>query len=152
MSYCHILLYLFCASLLTRYRSRLTELSFSWRPSPLGSDDLRFVEEFLFGVELAPPAFFLTKRTSQLAWSSLCVLFPAFITLRKNKRENKSHVQVSKGQKPLSVSPMWLKMYRTLAQKYCKYQLNTWLLTHIHIHVYVYTYAPILVSIHLHMA
>lgn len=66
----------------------LTEFSFSCNPSPFGKDDLRFAEEFLFGVELAPPIFFLTERTSQLAWSSLCVLFPALITLTKKHQNN----------------------------------------------------------------
>lgn len=58
----------------------LTEFSFSCSPSPLGREDRLFVE-FLFGVEVMAPAFFFTVSTSQLAWSSLCVLFPALITL-----------------------------------------------------------------------
>lgn len=41
------------------------------------------MDEFLFGVEVIAPAFFFTVSTSQLAWSSLCVLFPALITLEK---------------------------------------------------------------------
>lgn len=60
----------------------LTEFSFSCSPSPLGREDRLFVE-FLFGVEVIAPAFFFTVSTSQLAWSSLCVLFPALITLEK---------------------------------------------------------------------
>lgn len=59
----------------------LTEFSFNCSPSPLGRDDLRL--EFLFGVEAVAPTFFFTMSTSQLAWSSLCVLFPALITLEK---------------------------------------------------------------------
>lgn len=64
----------------------LTEFSFSCSPSPLGRDD-RLLAEFLFGVEVMAPAFFFTVSTSQLAWSSLCVLFPALITLQKKPEE-----------------------------------------------------------------
>lgn len=60
----------------------LTEFSFSCSPSPLGSED-RLLAEFLFGVEVMAPAFFFTVSTSQLAWSSLCVLFPALMTLEE---------------------------------------------------------------------
>lgn len=60
----------------------LTEFSFSCSPSPLGREDL-LLEEFLFGVEVMAPAFLFTVSTSQLAWSSLCVLFPALMTLKK---------------------------------------------------------------------
>lgn len=70
----------------------LTEFSFNCRPSPLGSDDLLL--EFLFGVEVMVPAFFFTVSTSQLAWSSLCVLFPALITLEK-KPEKANQMVVS---------------------------------------------------------
>lgn len=64
----------------------LTEFSFSCSPSPLGSEE-RLLAEFLFGVEVMAPAFFFTVSTSQLAWSSLCVLFPALITLEKKPEE-----------------------------------------------------------------
>lgn len=64
----------------------LTAFSFSCRPSPLGRED-RLLAEFLFGVEVMAPAFFFTVSTSQLAWSSLCVLFPALMTLKKKPGE-----------------------------------------------------------------
>lgn len=64
----------------------LTEFSFSCSPSPLGRED-RLLVEFLFGVEVMAPAFFFTVSTSQLAWSSLYVLFPALITLGKEPEE-----------------------------------------------------------------
>lgn len=63
-------------------RDGLTALSFSCSPSPLGRE-ARLLVEFLLGVEAAAPAFFFTVSTSQLAWSSLCVLFPALMTLGK---------------------------------------------------------------------
>lgn len=71
----------------------LTEFSFNCNPSPLGRDDLLL--EFLFGVEVMVPTFFFTVSTSQLAWSSLCVLFPALITLKKKKPENVNETVVS---------------------------------------------------------
>lgn len=73
----------------------LTEFSFNCNPSPLGRDDLLL--EFLFGVEVMVPTFFFTVSTSQLAWSSLCVLLPALITLKKKKKkpENADETVVS---------------------------------------------------------
>lgn len=71
----------------------LTEFSFNCNPSPLGRDDLLL--EFLFGVEVMVPTFFFTVSTSQLAWSSLCVLLPALITLKKKKSENVDETVVS---------------------------------------------------------
>lgn len=66
----------------------------------MGSED-RLLAEFLFGVEVMAPAFFFTVRTSQLAWSSLCVLFPALITLQK-KPEEWSDSDFRKAQSPVS--------------------------------------------------
>ena len=73
-------------------KESLTEFSFSCSPSPLGSED-RLLAEFLFGVEVMAPAFFFTVSTSQLAWSSLCVLFPALMTLEE------------KPEKPIRLTP-----------------------------------------------
>jgi hypothetical protein len=71
-----------CPSLLTtKDKGHLTAFSFSCSPSPFGREDRLL--EFLFGVDVMAPAFFFTASTSQLAWSSLCVLFPALITLEK---------------------------------------------------------------------
>lgn len=140
---------LFCISPLTRYRSLLTELSLSWRPSPLGNEDLRFVEEFLFGVELLPPAFFLTKRTSQLAWSSLCVLFPAFITLRKKAKQKKKKTvtRLAKHRSPHLYLTMWLKMYgpspavlQVLTELKYLTALQRYKHTHRHTCLFLYTY------------
>lgn len=81
----------------------LTEFSFNCNPSPLGRDDLLL--EFLFGVEVTVPTFFFTVSTSQLAWSSLCVLFPALITLKKKKKPEKVDEMVISGKpsaQPLS--------------------------------------------------
>lgn len=79
----------------------LTEFSFSCSPSPLGRDDLRF--EFLFGVDVTAPAFFFTVNTSQLAWSSLCVLFPALMTLKeKPEKADQGVVSGKLSAQPLS--------------------------------------------------
>lgn len=69
-------------------RIKLTELSLSPRPSPLGSDDLLLAMGVLLGVD-DPPGLFLTKMTSQQAWSSFRALFPAFITLKTQHAHTK---------------------------------------------------------------
>lgn len=83
----------------------LTEFSFSCSPSPLGSED-RLLAEFLFGVEVMAPAFFFTVSTSQLAWSSLCVLFPALITLEEKPEKPVRQSDVWRAESPVpQVSP-----------------------------------------------
>lgn len=77
----------------TKAGTMFTEFSFNCNPSPLGRDDLLL--EFLFGVEVIVPVFFFTVSTSQLAWSSLCVLLPALITLKKKKPGNVDETVVS---------------------------------------------------------
>lgn len=61
-------------------RGLLTEFSFSPKPSPLGSEDLLLEVGVLLGV-LDTPGFLFTTTTSQQAWSSFRVLFPALMTL-----------------------------------------------------------------------
>lgn len=80
----------------------LTEFSFSCSPSPLGRED-RLLAEFLFGVEVMAPAFFFTVSTSQLAWSSLCVLFPALITLEEKPEKPVRQADVWKAESPGSL-------------------------------------------------
>lgn len=93
----------------------LTEFSFSCSPSPLGRED-RLLAEFLFGVEVMAPAFFFTVSTSQLAWSSLCVLFPALITLEEKPEKPVRQADVWKAESPGSqVSPGRLRNWHKIS-------------------------------------
>ena len=58
----------------------LTWFSCGPRPSPLGREDLLRVWGVRLGV-LLPAGLLFTISTSQQAWSSFNVLFPALITL-----------------------------------------------------------------------
>ena len=60
----------------------LTRLSRTPRPSPLGREDLLRAKGVRLGVEVSEGLLLITS-TSQQAWSSFNVLFPALITLWK---------------------------------------------------------------------
>lgn len=65
---------------------RPTRLSRRVRSSPFGREDLRRVILTRLGAE-PPGGFFLTTSTSQQAWSSFNILFPALITLEKTENQ-----------------------------------------------------------------